>query len=153
MLRNVNQVCGVLALIGVGCLAAFGSAGDRIVSAAPGQIGQAGDTGQAIAIGGCNRCAWQHLAVIQPEVMTGTEVMVLPPGTNGVLHSIGFNGGSYLLSDGPVADGKIIVNGLDVTFMHRPLAGENGVAFTNGLAVMAQQNIGEARISVFYRLD
>lgn len=30
MMKNVNQVCGVRALIGVGCLAAFGSAGERV---------------------------------------------------------------------------------------------------------------------------
>jgi hypothetical protein len=85
--------------------------------------------------------------------MTGTEVEVFPPGTSGVLHTVGFNGGSYLLADGPAANGKIIVNGLDVSFLHRPLAGENGLKFTNGLTLTAQQNTGEARISVLYRLD
>ncbi len=51
MMRNVNQWSGVVALIAVACLVSFDSAGDRIVTAAPGQIGQAGDLGTAIAIG------------------------------------------------------------------------------------------------------
>ncbi len=140
MMRNVNQVCGVLALIAVACLVAFGSAGDRIVTAAPGQIGEAGDTGQTLAIGGCNRCAWATF----PISSVGTYE-VAPLGSSGVFHgitSIDF----IRVYDGPALPENLLMevsgNGPKLGFDAR---------FVNGLTVtVINQSLSP---TILYRLD
>lgn len=144
MLQNVNQVCGVLALIVVACLVAFGSAGDRIVTAAPGQIGPAGDTGTAIAIGGCNRCAWS-LGVVDVDLAYGEEVDLLPPGTSGVFRGFVDYSGSVLTST--FAPGGV---GAATFFTRRNYDARftNGVRFKSFFGGQLTQSI-----TFLYRLD
>jgi hypothetical protein len=153
MMRNVNQVCGVLALIAVGCLAAFGSAGDRIVTAAPGQIGQAGDTGQAIAIGGCNRCAWNYRVVYVPgPIPNGMDVELFPPGTSGAILNCNFlmtnSWRCHTESLDPSGTGT---SRLNFNISELP---ETGIRFVNGLTLRWTGGTqGEAEIWFLYRLD
>lgn len=141
MMRNVNQVCGVLALIAVAYLVAFGSAGDRIVSAAPGQIAPAGDTGQAISIGGCNRCAWSVFAL--PE---GAGIFeIAPAGTSGVFHGVTGNG-YFEIYEGSLPNDKTLVCTVSASQATAGL----GIRFTNGLTVFANSY---AWTGILYRLD
>jgi hypothetical protein len=156
MMRNVNQVCGVVALIAVGCLVAFGSAGDRIVSAAPGQIEPAGDTGQAIAIGGCNRCAWEFRRFQFQNVGQVHDEYLVPQGTSGSVMSFTVSGAavSYLNSFDPSADSSEIFptsssNGWPSGDFVRDRMPE-GMRFHDGVRFQIQ---GNAEIYIAFRLD
>ena len=155
MMRNVNQWSGVLALIAVGCLVAFGSAGDRIVSAAPGQIGQAGDTGTALAIGGCNRCAWSYKQLVFPNVQPGTDLVVFPRGTSGAFRMNNFF--PDLLGFSIRADClEIGASGLwnsspQISVQYTP--DSSGLRFVDGLIVRYEGNPSGVNLTLEYRLD
>jgi hypothetical protein len=144
MMRNVNQVCGVLALIGVGCLLTFGSTADRIVTAAPGQIEEAGDTGQAIALGECNRCAWD-LRVVRLNLGPGEELEVLPSGASGVFHKFTESGGTLVASTFDPTDAGVITLGANQVYDMRFY---DGLRFRNPTTGQLQ---GE--FTFLYRLD
>ena len=166
MMRNVNQVCGVLALIGVGCLAAFGSAGDRIASAAPGQIEPAGDTGQAISIGGCNRCAWNYKTMDFTNVAPGTDIVILPRGTSGVIRWTNFfpfseNSTSVhadcleLGATGFWIGVPRTSNGAFLDTLQTYAPSDSGIRFVDGLIVRytGPTTLGQLRLTMEYRLD
>ncbi|MBE7508253.1 MAG: hypothetical protein HS101_18480 [Planctomycetia bacterium] len=137
----MNQWSGVVALIAVACLVAFGSAGDRIVTAAPGQIGPAGDTGEAIAIGGCNRCAWSAF----PTNGVGT-FQVAPIGTGGVFH--GMTSNDFIkVYNGPALPENFL---LQLGIGDYPRLGFD-VRFTNGLTIQVIN--GSSSPTFLYRLD
>ncbi|OWY70387.1 hypothetical protein B7486_16495 [cyanobacterium TDX16] len=153
MLRNVNQWSGVLAMIAVACLVAFGSAGDRIVSAAPGQIAPAGDTGTAIAIGGCNRCAWNYRVVTVPgPIPNGMDVELFPPGTSGAILNCNFlmTNSWRVYSENLEPGGTGFVR-LNFEISELP---ENGIRFVNGLTLRWTGGTqGLAELWFLYRLD
>ena len=156
MMRNVNQVCGVLALISVACLVAFGSAGNRIVSAAPGQIGPAGDTGAALVIGGCNRCAWEFRHFQFQDVGQVHDEYLVPQSTSGSVMSFTVSGAavSYLDSFDPSATPTAIFptsnsSGWPSGDFVRDRMPE-GMRFHDGVRFQIQ---GNAEIYIAYRLD
>ncbi|GMU26341.1 MAG: hypothetical protein AMXMBFR16_12460 [Candidatus Uhrbacteria bacterium] len=156
MLRNVNQVCGVLALIAVGCLVAFGSAGDRIVSAAPGQIGQAGDTATAIAIGGCNRCAWSYRQVrTDTPIGPGTDIVIFPRGTSGAIRMNSFFPGisTYEVYADCLEAGAsgFVVQEPQTYVTYSP--DSSGLRFVDGLIVHYVGNTSSVTLVLEYRLD
>lgn len=166
MMRNVNQVCGVLALIAVGCLVAFGSVGDRIVSAATGQIGQAGDTGTALAIGGCNRCAWSYRQADFTNIQPNAEIELFPRGTSGSLrwaNFFPFSDAGLLVKADCLVPGAVgywtgvprTTNGAYLDTLQTYAPSESGIRFVDGLIVRysGQVTSGFIRISMEYRLD
>lgn len=156
MMRNVNQVCGVLALIGVGCLVAIGSAGDRIVSAAPGQIEPAGDTtGTAITIGGCNRCAWSYKQLVFPNVQPGSDLVVFPRGTSGAFRMNNFFPdlpGFLIRADCLEIGASGLWNSSpQISVQYTP--DSSGLRFVDGLIVHYVGNTSSVTLVLEYRLD
>ena len=165
MMRNVNQWCGVFALIAIGCLLAFGSAGERVVTAANGQLSQAGDTGTAIAIGGCNRCAWET-KYIGAQVQAGVPFEIAPAGTSGAILEVKSDFTSFgplsgfVPFDGPPPNGRrmfknllMIVTGQDgqAAFLSRTQP-EAGFRFHDGL-FLVPSSTHFSELTVVYRVD
>lgn len=144
MLRNVNHWSGIVALVAVGCLVAFGAAGSRVVTPAAAQLSQAGDTGPALAIGGCNRCAWE-LKVVRLNLGPGEELEALPFGASGVFHKFTESGGTLVASTFDPTDAGVITLGANQAYDMRFY---NGLRFRNPTTGQLQ---GE--FTFLYRLD
>lgn len=157
MMRNVNQWCGVLALVAVGCLVAFGSAGERVVTAANGQLSQAGDTGTAIAVGGCNRCAWSFKQINVANVQPGSDIVIFPRGTSGVLRTNTFF--PCECTDWAVHADCLEAGATGLWTSQPRISNQEydrdslGIRFVDGLIVRYQGNPSSITLSLEYRLD